>query len=388
METGNKFKESILSIKNYISKRNTVSKRAAIQIRILMVLLSLIISILISAVIIKDSPIKVIVYLFDGAFSRPTKFLFDASVLLGFGIAIIPCFKMKYWNMGANGQVVIASAFIIILMKNLGTWASHSGFNNFILVLLMLLVSILASVIWAVIPGIFKAYFNTNETLFTLMMNYVAVGILNYVNIVLSNGNSSTGQINFITQAGWLVGSNTNLGYIVTILIVIIMSVLVMGYMQLTKHGYEISVVGDSAKTAKYVAMDTKRIIIRTTALSGLITGVMAFLLVTAINHSANNVYAQTSFNGILVSWLANFNPVNMGLISMLFSFLNNGMSKVTSSGGLGSSDLVYFVFGLIFFSILVSEFMLRYKVDYRKLEMKWKYRKEKLNKKKEGVAK
>ena len=380
METESKIKNNFSKIKDYVAKRNNVAFKTKLLVRGSVLVIFLLASILISALLIKDSPVNVIAYLFDGAFARPTKLLFDAAILLGFGVAIVPCFKMKYWNMGANGQVVMGSVIAIVLMKNLGSWAAKSGLNNAILLILMFILAIIFSVIWAVIPGIFKAYFNTNETLFTLMMNYVAVGILNYVNIVLSNGNSSTGQINFITQAGWLVGSNTNLGYLITIGIIIIISILSIIYMRKTKEGYEINVVGDSIMTAKYVGMDTRKIIIRTTALSGIITGIMAFLLVCAINHSAANTYAQTSFNGILVTWLANFNPLSMGAISLLFSFLNNGMSKVASAGGLGSNDIVYFVFGLVFFSILLSEFLIRYKINYKKIE-------EKINKKRKDSS-
>ena len=114
------------------------------------------------------------------------------------------------------------------------------------------------------------------------------------------------------------------------------------------------------------------------------IIGIMAFFLVSAINHSATNAYASISFNGILVSWLANFNPLTMGSVSLLFSFIENGMSKVTSAGGLGSNDLVNLVFGLIFFSILVAEFFVRYKVDYKELEKSFKERREKYKKEKQ----
>lgn len=372
METENKFKTYINDIKSYFKTRFDVTKRTAIAIRVGMIIFALVVSILISALIIRDNPLTVIGYMFDGAFSRPTKLFYDAAILLGFGIAILPCFRMKYWNMGANGQLVVASVVCIVLMKNMGPWAAQGGFNNFVLIALMFICAVLASVIWAVIPAIFKAYFNTNETLFTLMMNYVAIGILNYVNIILSNGNSSTGEINFYTQAGWLTGTNTWLGYVVTIAIILTIAILISGYISLTKEGYEIVLLGDSIKTAQYAAMDTKAIIIRTCTLSGIITGIMGFLIVSAINHSATNEFATVSFNGILVSWLAAFDPLAMTSISVLFSFLTNGMSKVTSAGGLGSNDLVNLIFGLVFFSILLAEFFVKYKIDYQKLQVKY----------------
>ena len=331
------------------------------------VLTSFIVSVLLSAVIIKENPFTVISYIFEGAFARPTKLLFDAIILLAFGVAIIPCFKMKYWNMGANGQVIVASIISMLIMRGMEDFGKEGAFNNVVVIVVMLIASIAGSMIWAQVPAMFKALFNTNETLFTLMMNYVAAGVLTFVNVALSNGNSSTGRLNSASHVGWIVGDNITIGYWVVIFTVILIAMITYIYMSKTKHGFEAIVLGDSYKTAKYVSMDTKIIINRTTLISGVITGILGFLLVSAINQSATNSYATISFNAILIGWMSNFNPLVMMILSLFLSFMTNGMNEVTAMGGLGSSDLVNLVFGLIFFAILASEFFIKYKVSKSK---------------------
>ena len=331
------------------------------------IIVSFILSVIISAIVIKENPFAVIGYLFDGAFDRPTKFFFDASILLAFGVAIIPCFKMKYWNMGANGQFLIACIISMLIMKGMEDFGKEGTFQNIVVIITMLVVSVAASTVWAQIPATFKALFNTNETLFTLMMNYVAAGLLLFTNISLSNGNSSTGQINRASHVGWLITDNTNLAYWIVIITVMVITINVYIFMNLTKHGFETIVLGDSFKTAKYVSMDTKKIINRATVISGIVTGILGFLLVSAINQSATNSYATLSFNSILIGWMSNFSPLIMILLSLFLSFITNGMNEVTSIGGLGSSDLVNLLFGLIFFTILASEYFIKYRINKSK---------------------
>ncbi len=350
-------------LKDYLQGREKVPRWINILVVLGAVLTSFIVSVLISSIIIKDNPFKVVGYFFEGAFSRPIKLLFDAAVILAFGVAIVPCFKMKYWNMGSNGQFLISAVVCISIMKGMGDFGSTNEFCNIVVIVLMLVASIVASMFWAQIPAIFKALFNTNETLFTLMMNYIAAGILTFTNISLSNGNSSTGKINYYSHVGWLTGGNSTIAYIIVIVSVLVMSMGIYVLMTKSKAGFETIVLGDSFKTAKYVAMDTKRIINRTAVISGFVTGVLAFLLVSAVNQSASNAYSTISFNAILVGWMSNFNPFIMTILSLFLSFVTNGMSEVTAAGGLGSSDLVNLIFGIIFFAILASEFFIKYRV-------------------------
>lgn len=363
--------EKITSKRHHIElfnviRRDTLPKWKANTIRVASVLVSFLISLAIAAMIIKENYFNVIGTLFNGAFINVWKLVKDACILLGFGIAIVPAFKMKYWNMGSNGQVLIGSLMSVVVMFYLGPWAAQKGANNFILIVLMLVVSLASSIIWAVIPAIFKVFFKTNETLFTLMMNYIAAALVGYVNYALAKGKQEApGVINSSSHAGWLyLQGFSNIQYLIPIVVVILMTVFMWFYMSKTKHGYEVTVVGDSINTAKYVGMPTKRIIIRTLILSGLLCGILGFLYTASINHSVNpGACGSLGFTGILVAWLCNFNPLLMALVSLFLAFLTNGTSKVSSVYRLGSNDLSNVVIGIIFFSILISEFFIRYRI-------------------------
>lgn len=345
-----------------IVKRDDLPKGRAYCIRIASFLFTFLIAMFICYLVIKENYFSIIGTLFTGAFIRPWKLLLDTFILLGFGIAIVPAFKMKYWNMGANGQVLVGALAAIVLMFYMQDFALKSPLNNVILIILMFIASIVASVIWAVIPAIFKVLFKTNETLFTLMMNYIAAGLVAYVNYVLAQGKKESPGIVGTSASGWFpTVINT---YFLPIMIILIMTIVIYFYMNKTKHGYEISVVGDSINTAKYVGMDTKKIIIRTLILSGVLCGIIGFLYTSAINQSINkDTCGNLGFTAVLVAWLSNFNPIIMALVCFLLAVLTCGTSKVSSVYRLGSNNLSSVIIGMIFFSILISEFFIRFKI-------------------------
>ena len=332
------------------------------------IIFSFLLSVLISMIVVKQNPIEIIVNYFDGAFKRPYKFFYDAAILLAFGIAIVPCFKMKYWNMGANGQFIAGSIIAVLIMNGMENYGKTSTFNNVVVIILMLIGAVVASTIWALIPAFFKAKFNTNETLFTLMMNYIAAGLLLYTNTILSNGNSSTGKINRQSHVGWIAANDKNMAYLIVVLASLLFAFFIYIFISKTKHGYETIVLGDSYKTAKYASMDTKRIISRATIISGVITGELAFLVVSVINRSLSDSFATISFNAILIAWMSNFNIVIMILLSLFLSFTTNGMEYVITLGGLSNNDLVNFIFGLLFFILLFAEYIIKYRFNKSRL--------------------
>lgn len=352
-------------------KRFDMPKWQGILIRAGSILFAVLISLLICMIVCGGDPATIIGAFFQGATIRPWKLFLDAAILLGFGMAILPAFRMKYWNMGANGQVLIGSLVSIVLMFELKEFGLKSGFNNFLLIVILLLASVAASIIWAVIPAIFKAFFGTNETLFTLMMNYIASALVAYVNYALAKGaKESPGVINLDTQTGWLPIVIDE--YFIAIVVIVLVTVFISIYMSKTKHGYEAIVLGDSINTARYVGMDTKKIMIRTLILSGSICGIIGFLFTTAINHSVNaETCGSLGFTAVLIAWLSNFNPIVMALVSFGLAFLTLGTSKVSAIFQLGSNNLSSVLIGLIFFAVLISEFFIRYKVkiNFKKKE-------------------
>ena len=374
-----------------IVKRDDLPKYKAIIIRIATFIATFFFAMLICFFVIKENYFEIIGTLFKGAtvVSKgkilPWRLLMDTALLLAFAIAIVAPFKMKYWNMGANGQVLVGALAAIVVMFFMEDFAVKSTFNNVIVIILMLLASILASVFWAVIPAIFKVFFKTNETLFTLMMNYVASGLVGYVNYVLAQGKKeSPGIVNADSQAGWFPVIVDK--YFLPIIIILLITVVIYFYIKKTKHGYEINVVGDSINTAKYVGMNTKKIIIRTLIVSGIICGIIGFIYSSAINHSIDpNTCGSLGFTAVLVAWLSNFSPIIIAGISFVLSFLTLGTSKVSSTYRLGNNDLSNVIIGLIFFAILICEFFIRFKLKFNQENNMYKAIKKLFSKKRKG---
>ena len=151
----------------------------------------------------------------------------------------------------------------------------------------MFVTSAAAGAVWGMIPAFFKAFWNTNETLFTLMMNYVAAQLVNYFIIFWENpkGSNSVGIINRPTKGGWLPALfDWDYGWIVVL--AAFFMVAMFFYLRMTKHGYEIAVVGESEKTARYAGINVKKVVIRTLALSGAICGIAGLLIVCGSSHT------------------------------------------------------------------------------------------------------
>lgn len=301
----------------------------------------------------------------------------DLAVLLCIALAVTPAFKMKFWNIGAEGQVLISClasvACVIYFGGKIPEWA---------LIICMAAAAMLAGAIWAVIPAIFKAIWNTNETLFTLMMNYVASSLVAYFLIIwVPSGNSSLGQLPYghlPTIGGILDGVVEGLGglvdkfgYLLLILIVAALTVSMFIYLKHSKQGYEISVVGESQKTASYIGINVKKVIIRTLIISGALCGIAGFLIVSGLDHSITpTTVGGKGFTAIIVSWLAKFNPFTMIGTSFILVFLQQGSSEVVSAFGV-PTPLPDVVTGIILFFIIGCEFFINYRVIFRKKEGK-----------------
>ena len=280
----------------------------------------------------------------------------NVAILLCISLAVTPAFKMHFWNTGAEGQTLIAALATAMCMFFLGdvlpTW---------LLFVVMIAASILAGILWAVIPAVFKAQWNTNETLFTLMMNYVAIQLVEVFLKIADKSGSNTVGPSLLTK-GWfpVIGGQK---YLLNILIVAVVTVLVYIYLKYSKHGYEISVVGESEKTARYIGINVKKVIIRTMILSGAICGLTGLLLVAGTSHSIDsNLVEGRGFTAIMVSWLAKFNPLAMIFASVLLVFMDRGAEEVTSRLGLNSSYSEILT-GIILFFIIGCEFFIQYKL-------------------------
>ena len=290
----------------------------------------------------------------------------NVAVLLGLSLAVTPAFKMRFWNIGAEGQTMIGCLATTTCMILLGDKVSTP-----VLIVISLAASIVAGAIWGFLPAFFKAKWNTNETLFTLMMNYVAMQLASYFIIIweVPKGAGKIGIINQDSHAGWLptVGNE----YLLPILIVALMTGFMFIYLQYSKHGYEIAVVGESQRTASYAGIKVDRVIIRTMILSGSLCAMMGFLMTSGIDHTLTTTIVDSrGFTAVMVSWMSKFNPFIMIASSLLLVTMDRGASEVASALSLNHS-FADILTGIILFFIIATEFFITYKVTLRKSSKK-----------------
>ena len=353
----------------HISKRDTLPLPKALLIRGGILVLALVFCGLITTLLTGQDPIAVYRTILKGAFgsSRRIGVTFrNVAVLLGISLAVTPAFKMRFWNIGAEGQTLIGCLATTTCMILLGGKVPHA-----LLIVISLAAALLAGAVWGFLPAFFKAKWNTNETLFTLMMNYIAMQLASYFIIVweVPKGAGKIGIINQDTRAGWLpeVGNS----YLLPILIVGIMTVLMYVYLQYSKHGYEIAVVGESQRTASYAGIKVDRVIIRTMVLSGALCAMMGFILTAGIDHTlSTTLVGGRGFTAVMVSWMSKFNPFIMIASSLLLVTMDRGASEVASTLSLNHS-FADILTGIILFFIIATEFFITYKVTLRKSSRK-----------------
>lgn len=341
----------------HIVKRDAVPWHFSVLIRVAAIIASLLVSAVVITVLTKKNPIEVYTSMIKGAFGselRIWSLVQNIAVLLCISLAVTPAFKMKFWNCGAEGQVLIGGLATISVMMFLGDSLPYP-----VLLIVMILASVLAGIVWAVVPAFFKAMWNTNETLFTLMMNYVAIQLVAF--FLKYFVKSGSGILSPMPEFGLPVIAGK--AYLLNIIIVAVLTILVYIYLKKTKHGYEIAVVGESENTAKYIGINVKKVIIRTLVVSGALCGIAGLILVGGTNHTISTTTAGgRGFTAIMVSWLAKFNPIYMVLTSFLIVFLEKGAGQISTDYRLplAISDIVT---GIILFFIIGCEFFLNYKI-------------------------
>lgn len=292
-------------------------------------------------------------------------FLNNWAIMMCISLAVTPAFKMRFWNIGAEGQTLAAALGAAFVIHYFGKTLIEP-----VVILLMLVAALFMGMLWALIPAIFKAIWGTNETLFTLMMNYVAIQLVSFfVNLWSPGGSGTIGNLGKGSFHG-LFG----LPYIQNAVFVAIVTIIIFIYLKFFKHGYELEVVGESVNTAKYIGINVKKVIIRTMILSGAVCGFAGFLLVGGSPTPTINtgLVGGRGFTAILVSWLSKFSPIAMIFVAALVVFLQKGASQASDSFHLGaSSAFSNIIIGIFFLMIIACEFFIDYQIKFRKKEGK-----------------
>ncbi len=350
----------------HITKRKELSFGKTWAIRIGAIAAALIVCAIVTTAMTGLDPFSVFGTIIYGAVGTERKvwiLLKELALLLSVALALTPAFKMKFWNLGGEGQILMGAWATALCMIYMGDTVP-SG----LLIVICLIAAIVSGAVWAMIPAFFKAKWNTNETLFTLMMNYVATQLVAYFVMIweVPKGSGKVGIINQSSMSGWLPYVGTN-SYLLVILFVAVITVGMYIYLKYSKHGYEISVVGESQRTASYVGIKVDRVIIRTLILSGAICGFAGWMVVSGVDHTITTTLAGgRGFLGIMVSWLAQFNVAAMAAASLLLVFLEQGAGEISTSFGLNQS-FADILTGIILFFIIGCEFFINYKVHVRK---------------------
>ena len=343
-----------------IIKRDRSSFGYKVWVRAAAIILALVVDAIFIYSVTGLNPLSVYGVMLNGTFMTSIRFSWamrDLVTLLCIGIALAPAFKMRFWNIGAEGQVLMGGLATAMVMVKCGASLPTPA-----LFLVMFLTSVIAGGLWGFIPAVFKAYWNTNETLFTLMMNYVATSIVACMTNIMRGQASSLGTLNKATKAGWfpvIMGQR----YTINIIVVIVLTFVMYAYLRFSKQGYEISVVGESENTARYAGINVRRVTVRTMLISGAICGLCGFLIVAGKDQTISTASANgRGFTAIIVAWLAKFNTFYMALISFLLVFLERGASEIASAYSLNeyAADIIT---GIILFFILGSEFFINYRV-------------------------
>ena len=349
----------------HLSKRSSINPWKAWGIRLAAIVLGLLVCGLVAFLLIdklKTNPGNIgdfYAAFIKGSFSTSRKFwkfLKNIAILLCVSLALTPSFRMRFWNIGGEGQTLISVLGAIAVDFYLG-----GKIPEWLLLILMFLGALLSGMVWAVIPALFKAKWGTNETLFTLMMNYVATFLVGYFLVIwVPSGSSSLGKLKF--------GKLPTFGndYLLIILIVLALAIGLYIYLNYTKQGYEINVVGESVRTAQYIGINEKKVIIRTMIISGSLCGLAGYLIAAGLDQTvtADSVGGQ-GFTGIMVSWLGKFNPLAMILTAGLIQLLNQGAAQISQDFDV-SGAFPSVIVGIILFFIIGSEFFINYQIRFR----------------------
>ena len=355
----------------HIARRDRMHPAAAWGVRVGAFALALVLNAVFVWCMVGVDPITFYRTMLKGAFGSSSYLwaTFKATAkLLCLGVALAPAFKMRFWNIGAEGQVLIGGMAAALLMHD------YPSIPSPVLLLLMLIASMIMGGIWGLLPAFFKAKLNANETLFTLMMNYIAIQIVWYFYHKWSGFSSAPGMINQRTQIGWfssLWGGKSNGSWLQNedfwfIAIVAVIAVLMYFYLRFTKQGYEIAVVGESHNTARYAGISVRKVMLRTMVISGAICGLCGFLTVSSQSHNISvNMASGYGFTAIIVAWLSKFNTFTMAGVSLLIVALENGaaqMANTYANQGF-SSPAASVLVGVMLLMVVGSEFFIQYRI-------------------------
>lgn len=341
-----------------ITKRSNLTKKQEYLIRALAIVLALFCTALI-LLAFGLNPIRVYYAIVEGSLGtqlRIKQTIIKAIPLTITSLGILVAFKMKFWNIGGEGQIAMGAMAASYVALNYGSLPKP------VLLVLMALAGIVMGGFWAFIPALFKRKFGTNETIFTLMMNYIAIKFVMYLQYgpwMDPNANGFPRVAPFPDNAILPTFLGVHLGLLIAIVCVILIYFL----MTYTKLGYEITVVGESYETARYAGMNIGKIMIVAMLISGGLCGLVGMIQASAVEKTlVAGISGGYGFTAIITAWLARLNAPVTAIVCVLFAMLLQGGAYIQLAMNVPSS-VAGIVQGTILFFVLGSEFFLQYKI-------------------------
>lgn len=288
--------------------------------------------------------------------------------LLITSLALSLSFKMRFWNIGGEGQFIIgALAAATVALKFGNTMPSY------VLLLFMFLAAMLAAGVFGGFVALLNVRFKTNETLMTLMLNYIALYLLRFFgetqapwNFYLSDESVRPVFQKFSEAAFMPTISIGKFSLNISLLFAVAICIGVYFYLKKTKHGYEISVVGDSANTARYAGMNVKKIIVRTMFLSAALIGLAGGFYVSGAKVLSTSVTNNVGWTGIIVAWLSKLNTFAIFGVSLLISIMQYGVQAASTQFPIIDSNFADLLQGIVLFFVLAADFFIRFKLVFR----------------------
>lgn len=341
-------------------KRADMTTKKAIFIRTSAIVLALVVS-AIFILILGHNPIDVYISMFKGAFGSVYRIKDTLTIsipLVVTSIGIMIAFKMKFWNIGAEGQILMGAFIATFFALN------FNYLPKIILLPLMFIGGFVGGGLWALLPAFLKVKFDTNETIITLMMNYIAIKWITFLQYGPWRDPMSMGFpkiANFADNAIMPKVFGVHIGWIIALILVAVVTY----FMNHSKGGYEISVVGESIDTARYAGMNVKKIIISSMMISGGICGIVGMMEASAVNQTlTSQLSAGYGYTAIITTWLSGLKSAIIVPVSILFAGMIKGGSFIQTAYQIPQSAAEVLQSMILFF-VIGSEFFIQYKIVF-----------------------
>jgi len=349
-------------MKLQIVKKAGMETKQAIILRSAAVLLSLVFAALV-IFIFGYNPIKIYAKMIEGSFFTPFRIqetIHKAIPLIILSLGVSVAFRMKFWNIGAEGQFYMGAVAASWVALNFG------DLPMLILIPLMFIVAFIAGGLWSLVPAFLKIKCGASETLVTLMMNYIAIKFVTYLQIGPwkdPNAGGFAKIAKFTSNAVIPKVGGVHLGWIIALAL----AALVYFLIKYTKLGYEISVLGENMDTARYAGMNVAKIIILAVLISGGICGIAGMIQASAVERSlSDQLSAGLGFTAVITAWLSQLSAPVIVIVSFLFSVMLQGGAYIQTALQVPAA-VAEIIQGIILFFVLGSEFFMQYKIVVHK---------------------